>query len=281
MRIMSNNQWKWDQNLPNWEARGEDCSAEAREKGFAKIYKEIQPDIIGLQEVSPTMLEELMCDLQELGMNYTALWGKDTPILYKSALFTVEDQSFALYPEQCPGYSGCFNNVRTKSWNMAIIREKNSGKAFLMTTTHLWWMSDDPNNVHYQKGSEAARCYQMKLVTEKMETLQSQYNCPAVLVGDMNCPYHSEPIELAFQRGFVHANDTATEYAYPYNGYHWCGPDGYVPYEPKPFEEAIDHILVRADSRKNMPVVRRFDRYVGKDYLPLSDHFPAWIDMDL
>ena len=281
MRIMSNNQWKWDHNLPNWEARGEDCSAEAREKGFAEIYKKTQPDIIGFQEVSPLMLDELTMNLNAMGLKYTALWGKDTPILYRSELFSVEDQAFDLYPEECPGYSGCFNNSRTKSWNMAVLREKKSGKPLLMTSTHLWWKSDDPANAHYQEGSGAARVYQMDMITDRIIAWQEKYGCPAVLVGDMNCEYRSDPIELAFRKGFIHGNDAAKEYAYPYNGYHWCGPDGYVPYEPKPFEQAIDHVLIRPAPNGEMPDISRFDRYVGNDYLPLSDHFPAWIDMEL
>ncbi|MCR5004995.1 MAG: hypothetical protein K6A77_03735, partial [Clostridiales bacterium] len=70
MRIMSNNQWSCDRNLPEWEAKGEDCSAEHREKGFAKIYTSLLPDAIGFQEVSPVMLDRLMRELQAQGAHY-------------------------------------------------------------------------------------------------------------------------------------------------------------------------------------------------------------------
>ena len=47
LRMMSHNLWKNDVNRPEWEAKGEDCSAEVRSKGFIKVYKELTPHIIG------------------------------------------------------------------------------------------------------------------------------------------------------------------------------------------------------------------------------------------
>ena len=54
------------------------------------------------------------------------------------------------------------------------------------------------------------------------------------------------------------------EYADPDWGYHYCFGDGYKPYEKAPFEQAIDHILV-----KYAPAdfVRRFERYTPDYYL--------------
>ena len=278
MRIMSNNQWLCDQNLPEWEAKGEDCSAEHREKGFANIYAELLPDAIGFQEVSPRMLDRLMRELQAKGLRYAALWGRDTPILYRPDALELIDSEFGIYPAECPGYEGCFNNYDTKSWNIAVFREKKSGKPLIFATTHLWWMIDDREPLYYesyQLGSTAARIYQIGIVMDRIEIYREKYGAPAVLVGDMNCPYHSKPIASAFANGYVHANDAAQEYAYPYHGYHWCGRNGYDPYIPEPFEQAIDHILIKGPLK-----VLRMDRYIDESYLPLSDHFPAFIDAE-
>ena len=276
IRIMSNNQWWHELNLPNWAEKGEDCSAEHRERGFARVYHETRPDIIGFQEVSPSMLCFLMRDLQAQGDIYAALWGKDTPILYRQEKFELVDSAFGIYPAGCPGYEGCFNNDDTKSWNIAVLREKASGKCIIMVTTHLWWKSDDPENVNYQPGSNAARVFQLGLLTEKVGEFQKKYDAPAVLVGDLNCPYHSDPIDAVRAAGFIHCNDLAEDYAYPYHGYHVCGDPGYEPYVPEPFENAIDHMLVRGKLS-----VKRFDRFIADYYLPLSDHFPAMIDAEL
>ena len=276
LRIMSNNQWLCDKNLPEWDAKGEDCSAEHREKGFAEIYTKLLPDAIGFQEVSPYMMDRLMRELQAKGARYASLWGRDTPILYRPDTLELIDSEFGIYPADCPGYEGCFNNNDSKSWNIAVFREKATEKVFLLATTHLWWMIDDREPLSYesyQKGSTAARIYQMGIVTDRIRIYQEKYHCPAVLVGDMNCPYDSKPIELAFSRGYVHANDVARDYAYPYHGYHWCGRNGYVPYVPEPFKKAIDHILINGQMQ-----VLRMDRYIDDSYLALSDHFPAYID---
>ena len=279
LRIMSNNQWACDKNLPAWEAKGEDCSAEHREKEFAKIYAELLPDAIGFQEVSPTMLDRLMRELQALGVRYAALWGRDTPILYRPDTLELIDSEFGIYPAECPGFDGCFNNYDTKSWNIAVFREKQTGKPWIFATTHLWWMIDDRPLMpyeQYQAGSTEARIYQLGILMERVELYRAKYQAPAVLVGDLNCPYESRPIASAFAAGYRHANDIARDYAYPYHGYHWCGGDGYEPYVPQPFKEAIDHILIKGDL-----TVLRMDRYIDESYLPLSDHFPAYIDAEL
>ena len=62
------------------------------------------------------------------------------------------------------------------------------------------------------------------------------------------------------------------------NGYHYCFGDGHKPYVPEPFENAIDHILVKDISEG---AVRRFDRYCPDYYLVLSDHAPVYIDLKL
>ncbi len=274
IRIMSNNQWRHDENNEIWAAMGEDCSAEVRERGFVRVYRETMPDIIGFQEVSPKMLDLMMRYLNEGEPHYAAIWGRDTPILYRQDRFELVNSAFGIYPAGCPGYEGCFNNDDTKSWCIGLFRDKRTGKCLILCTTHLWWKSDDPGKKDFQLGSDAARVYQCSILVEEIERFRalSGADCPAVLVGDLNCPYDSAPIRFLTERCFTHANDKA-EWAYPYNGYHWCGDDGWVPYEPKPFEEAIDHVLIQGPMR-----VIRFDRYIDDAYLKLSDHFPAWID---
>ena len=44
MILMSNNQWKCDENNDIWRAMGEDCSAEARVKGLVRAYRRILPE---------------------------------------------------------------------------------------------------------------------------------------------------------------------------------------------------------------------------------------------
>ena len=277
IRLMSNNQWLCDQNHPFWLERGMDCSAAVREKGFAEFYRQTQPDVIGLQEVSALMLEHLMRNLQALALRYGMVWGRDTPILYRCDRLDLVDSGFLIYPGEVPGQAGNFNNHDSKSYSWAVFRDKTTGNMFCFMSTHLWWKSDDPNDVNYQLGSGAARVYQMSLAIRQMDLLLLQYNCPQIIVGDFNTPYHSAPIREARKNGFLHSHDLALDHADKTNGWHPCGPSILEPYVPQPFEEGIDHILVR-----NAPdsFVRCFQRSMPDFYLPLSDHAPVWIDAE-
>ena len=75
---MSNNLWWCDVNTEAWAKNGEDCSAAARAGGFNRVYRELSPDIIGLQEVSALMYDELFKDWND-ECPYAIVWGHDTP----------------------------------------------------------------------------------------------------------------------------------------------------------------------------------------------------------
>lgn len=278
LRIMSHNVWKCDDNLPEWKANGEDCSAAARAKGMIRVYTETQPDIIGCQEMSFVMADEIICGLAEQGQRYALLWGRDTPVLYRQDRLELLDSDFLLYPTEFPGWEGAFNNSGTKSWCMAVFRDKTDGKKLIFMSTHLWWMSSEPTAKNYQAGSDEARVYQLNMAMDRLEQFRLQHNCPVVLVGDLNADYTKPVIQNALNRGYAHAHDIATEYADQDWGYHYCFGDGYKPYVEAPFEQAIDHILVKFAPRD---FVRRFERYTPDYYLPLSDHSPVFADVIL
>ena len=275
LRLMSNNQWRCDENKPYWIERGLDCSAQARAKGFARLYAETEPDIVGLQEVSPAMLEWLLRELSARGLPFGAVWGRDTPIIYRTDRFETVDQRFHIYSKTIPELEGEFNNYDTKSYCACVFREKRSGKLFTFMTTHLWWKSDDPASPDYQAGSDSARVHQLQCAIAALDDLAQRYRCPQVLVGDLNTPYSSAPIRAAFAAGFSHAHDVAVDYADQTNGWHPCGPNIIESYTPEDFKHGIDHILVR---NCDIQFVRRFDRTMPDYYITLSDHAPVWID---
>ena len=277
-RLMCNNLWKCDKNAPAWEEKGEDCSAKARAEGFFRTYQETAPDIIGCQEVSAIMADELMCKFSDREIPYALLWGRDTPIIYRKDKFELLDSAFALYPEECPGFEGCFNNSLSKSWNLGVFRIKESGEKFILFTTHLWWKSSNPESTIYQEGSDEARKYQMEIAIEKLDEYQEKYNCPIILMGDFNAGYTSMVVQYVLAKGFQHAHDVAVEYADESRGYHTCTTKGYGPYRDEPFRSSMDHIFVKDIDEG---AVRRFDRFAPEYYLPLSDHLPVYIDIEL
>ena len=100
-----------------------------------------------------------------------------------------------------------------------------------------------------------------------------------VLTGDFNTSYNSKPIKYALNDGFIHAHNLATDYVDETMGYHYCFCDGFKSeYYNKPFESAIDHILVK-DAPSN--AVKRFERYSPDYYYPISDHSPVFIDIEI
>lgn len=272
IRIMSNNIWWCDKNDPRWAARGEDCSAAVRAVGLDKVYAETAPDILGLQESSAIMTDELFHNWQG-EFPYAILWSRDTPIFYRSDKFELIDSHCMVYPDGIPNREGCFNNQRTKSYGVAAFREKTSGKCLVFGTTHLWYKFE-----YQQEFSDEARVYQLGLCLDKADEFRKKYNCPAVVVGDFNVPYDSPAVSSAFARGYKHAHDIAVEFAASDNGYHPCDCAHYEAYEPKDFKEGIDHIVVAGEPEG---FVRTFERYYSDEYLPLSDHFPVWIDVEL
>ena len=277
LRIMSNNVWWCTSNSEAWAAIGADCSNEVRAVGFARVYKELQPDIIGLQECAARMYSELFAVLAEQDSPYAVLWGKDTPILYRKDKFEIIDSDVLIYPENIPDYEGCFNNLKTKSYCMAVLRMKQTGEKIVFGTTHLMYRSGDPASPSYLPFVNEARAWQLGQMMDKAEEFQKKYDCPVVLVGDLNTWPASLALNNANERGFIHAHDIATDYAEEISGMHKCDQSGF---DTQPaeggFARSIDHILIKGDL-----TVRRFERYYPDYYMPLSDHFPTYVDIEL
>ena len=284
IRLMTHNVWWADENKPAWAEKGEDCSAAVRVKGLVRVYRETEPDVIGGQEVSALMADLLKEELSASGKNYTLIWGRCTPILYRSDKLELVESEFGTYPEKIPGFDGTFNDARSKSWNLGVFRVKANGEKFIFVTTHLWWKKSPTDavsfgNDQYLLGSDEAREYQIASVLEKIEKYREKYHCPAVLVGDMNCPYPSLAMQYVRSKGFRHAHDIAVEFAEEAVGYHYCYPDGYEKtYYDGPFETAIDHIYVIGEKEN---AVKRFERYSPEYYFPISDHSPAFMDIEV
>ncbi len=274
IRLMSQNQWNCNDNLPAWKALGLDCSAAVRMRGHVKILGDLLPDILGGQEVNMQMQYYLKLYCMERELPYTMIWGNMTPIVYRADKLELIDADYLLYPEHVDGYEGVFNDVKSKSCNIGVFRTKEDGRVFVFATTHLWWMSSK-----VQPGSAEVRRMQLTMATERIKQYQAKYGgCPAVLVGDLNAGYQAEAIRWALgEGGWQHAHDVAVEYRHEGKGFNGCGGHPGV-WQDEPFEKAIDHILVR-----DIPAgaVRRFERWCAADYVYLSDHAPVYIDLRL
>ena len=282
LRLMFQNQWNFVDNYYPWKEKGLDCSAKVRMKGHVQILKELLPDILGGQEVNSEMQRYLKFYCIDEGLPYTQIWGNYTPIIYRADKLNLLDSEYLIYPQRVPEYEGIFNDVFSKTCNLGVFQSKEDGKTFIFATTHLWFkVGNDPTHRSYQAGSDQVRTMQVRMAIEMIENYQKKYpGSPVIFGGDFNTEYHSEAIQYALkEKRFLHAHDIAVEFANEERGWNGCRPEH--PGEKwleGGFEAAIDHILVR-----DIPVgsVRRFDRYMTEEYLLLSDHAPAYVDMVL
>ncbi len=283
MILMSNNQWYCEKNCPAWEAAGEDCSPAGRVGGLVRAYREIGPDILGLQEVSPGMAVRMMERLAEEarrdgdGAVYEYISGGDTPLVYRRDRFKLLESGFFRYEEQVPGLQGSFNNNETKSYAFGVFERRSDAARLAVMTTHLWYKSARPGADAYQPGSDVAREYQIRLASARMDTVLEAYGCPGFLVGDLNASVDSLCLRAAFAEGWSETHDLAPERDETC-GYHPCGPKGWSRAEPGTFRTAIDHILVKNGAKVE---IRRFGRLRHAWFDPISDHYPLYIDFTL
>ena len=279
MILMSNNQWKCDSNKPAWEAMGLDCSAEGRVGGLIRAYKEILPDVMGLQEVSVHMADLFMAELENVllpdgtSAKYEYISGGDTPIVYRRDKLKLLESGFFRYTEKIDGLEGSFNNGETKSYCWGVFEDRNNGKIFALMSTHLWWKSSK-----VQPGSNEARAYQFRQASAKMDEVMSKYMCPGIIMGDYNASMNSLCLETAISLGWKEVHDLAVADRDEFRGHHFCNNDGFGRRDDGGvFEQAIDHIMMKNGDGCR---VNYFRRLMPEWFDPISDHYPLYTDID-
>ena len=122
-----------------------------------------------------------------------------------------------------------------------------------------------------------ARAYQIRLASKRMDEVMAKYECPGVLMGDLNASINSLCLEAAREEGWQEVHDLALHDRDETRGHHPCGPKGFERSEPGTFDQAIDHILI-----KNAPQakVNYFRRLTDEWFDKISDHYPLYIDVE-
>ncbi len=278
IRIATNNIWKCDNNQPAWAEMGKSCAFDARCPALIDAYRTIAPDILGLQEVSYRMENMLDDQMHNFAMgegiigHYELVTGGDTPIFFRSDKFTSIESGFFRYSTEVPGYEGSFNNSGTKSYCWVVLKEKTSGKYLAVMSTHLWWKSSKA-----QEGSDVARAYQIEIALKELERIAQKYQCPAICMGDFNASMTSLCLDKVRELGWSEVHDVAEVVKNECRGHHPCGNNGYSRPDDGTFSQAIDHMVVKfmGDCK-----VKSFDRLMDAWYDPISDHYPAFFDME-
>ncbi|MBP5428369.1 MAG: endonuclease/exonuclease/phosphatase family protein [Clostridia bacterium] len=280
MLIMSNNIWKCDDNLPKWIERGGDCSAEVRVKGLLRVYRDLLPDVLGLQESSVKMANLLMAGLADCPdknggiARYELITGGDTPIIYRQDKLKLIESGFFRYSEEIPGLPCKYNNGETKSYCWGVFEDRETKAKVAVTSTHLWWQSADA-----VPGSREAREYQIRQAAAALEEVMERYGCPGVLMGDFNAAADSFCIAATKELGWRDAHDIAVGDRDETRGHHWCDRTWYGRRDDGgTFEHAIDHILLK---NEKPGAVKYFRRMTEEWFDPISDHYPLYIELEL
>lgn len=273
LRIMTNNVWDCINNLPDWEAMGEDCSEIVRSRGFANVYVACKPDVINFQEMTPTMVKYILEDMKELGVTYSLLsyaddnQKDDTCIIYNPETVRLIESGHHIYE-----YG---SNKNSKSYTWGLFELKSNGKRFVSLSTHLWWKSE---TVH--PGSNEWRRMQAAEIVALSDQVLSKFDCPIFVQGDFNTQTTSSAFKEFKEGGFKLCHDIATVFKDDLRGHHKCDKEGYSTsmYGGTYTEKAIDHMLVKFQGDAE---ILTFKHVVEDFYYKLSDHFPLFIDVNL
>ena len=162
-------------------------SWDSRKVALCNLLKNIDPDVIGFQEVDPpqmTDLKALLPDYEIFGKHREAdNTRRGTPVAYKKSRFELLDGGtfWLSTTPNVPGSralgGGCTGtDPETCTW--ALLRDRDTRGVFCFFSTHL----------DYRQAE--CRKRQMAIAVAKVMALFER-GVPAVLVGDMNC-YETE-----------------------------------------------------------------------------------------
>lgn len=276
LRILDDNVWDYSKDVipESWKGLPADPRDPERSKGFARLIGDYLPDVLTFQEYSNHMHEYLFPKIEGWGYVYARpaeeLRKNNTPIFYNTHTMELVEVNYHLYtPRQ-------WSNSDSKSYSSAVFIHKASGRYVAVITTHLWWKSEKA-----QVGSDMARASQAALVCAHAGLLQSRYDCPVFITGDMNAREETLAIQMYFKAGYKPCYKLATEFADNHTGHHNCFPNsGYSrdfdTAHPTREAGAIDHCLLKDPN--GIVEIRRFDCVMDEYTVPLTDHYPNIID---
>ncbi|HQA05255.1 MAG TPA: endonuclease/exonuclease/phosphatase family protein [Clostridiales bacterium] len=148
--------------------------------------KEASPDIIGFQEVTPVHYKFFQEKL--IGYDSIITYRDDKPIseacpvFYRADAFELIDKDSFWLSETPDVMSKSWNSACYRICSYAILKEKQSGKEFIVFNTHL------------DHVSEEARIKGIEVVLDRIKKFEGR---PSLLMGDFNAYEDSETYKMA------------------------------------------------------------------------------------
>ena len=159
-----------------------------RKEDMIETLLNINPDLLGLQEVLHTQLLELTNGMSEysyigVGREDGKTKGEYSPILYRKDTFEVLDSGTFWLSETPSQISVGWDAALERICSYALFLHRQSGKEF--------WMF----NTHFDHVGELARANAARLILEKINALNTS-SLPVVVTGDFNLEPYEEPIQI-------------------------------------------------------------------------------------
>ena len=221
---------------------------------IAKVINKLNPDIIGLQEVTDSLMTATLSQLTNTYGVFGASTEKETPNLYrlldipipKSQLF-YGDAILSKYPFEymgnlsIPSASSSRYEAMCVKVNLPTVKEEK--KAFRFVNTHFDYLETI--------GSQVARIGAVKVIESAF--FKEETNYPAILTGDLNATPQSEPLQLLKKNGWIPTNFSKNLWTIP---------------TKKPVKQ-IDYVLVRPKSKWRVIDVTVINEPMASDHLPI------------
>lgn len=233
---------------------------ELRRPLVLQTIQDVNPDLLGLQEVEAIQADELKAgmpayDYVGVGRDDGARRGEATPILFRRSMFELLDAgTFWLSPTP--------DDVGSKGWDAALPR--------IATWARLRFRSNPLNemvavNTHFDHRGQQARLESARLLRRMVESLGGG---PLILTGDFNCGPSSAPHQALTEQ---QAGLTPLIDAYEWLKMSGEGAGTFHAFKGGSAGERIDWILC---NDRFDPVRIEIDRREFDGRFP-SDHYPV------
>jgi endonuclease/exonuclease/phosphatase family metal-dependent hydrolase len=232
-------------NIRNSQADDGENSWRYRKEAVASAIKEIDPDVIGIQEALTDQMDFLRSHLD--GYDFVGVGridgsneGEFAPIFFRRSQLKLRGSGW-FWISESPEVAG------SKSWDTACERIctwaglESAGREFKVFNTHL------------DHVSPLARSMGAKMILERVE------DGPCIVTGDFNCQPQDEPVQLFLTNGF--SDSGAGDSSDTFHGW-------------RSTASRIDFIMGRNVELTGYRIVS--DRFEGRD---VSDHFPVVVEI--
>ena len=221
---------------------------------IADVINEADPDIVGLQEVSDSMMVSILGKLTNMNGIFGASTEKEPPNLYRLLGISVPgsqlfygDAILSKHPVKYVGNlsipSASSSRYEAMCVDIDLSQIYREGTLVRFINTHFDYLQTI--------GSKVARMASADVIETAF--FSEDDNLPSILTGDLNVIPDSDPVKSLQKLGWVYENLNMDLYTIP-----TVNPD-----------KQIDYVLVRPKQRWRIVDIKVLNKPVASDHLPI------------